>query len=274
MSQERTSSRAATTVAVASTKGGVGKTTISLNLAYALAKRGYRILLGDLDPQGAVGLSVGQSVSEAPGICGWVREGRGPVDGFLVHTRLPELSILPFGPCSWNEAQQVDHLAVHGVHRRLGQSFDVILWDTPAGLGGFTESALRHCEHVLLPVQAAPLAARALPQMMTYLGDLRRMGASVELTAVVLSMVNLREKASLAVAQEVWDLFPPSLVLDTMIPEDPAFRQASADAVPVSLMGRRPPAVAASFERMAAELEKKLHLGLDEHHGTPLRLVD
>ena len=83
-------------IATASQKGGVGKTTLCVNLAYCLAKRGWSVLLVDTDPQGGVGLSLSRTSRSKHGFYDFLCEAKGYAPTVL-HTRLPGLSLMPTG---------------------------------------------------------------------------------------------------------------------------------------------------------------------------------
>src|SRR5258707_5704073 len=82
--------------AIASQKGGVGKTTVALNLAVALADRGRRTLLADLDPQGGIALSLAKGDTELPGLAELLMNEADPTQAVMV-TQLSGLSLLPRG---------------------------------------------------------------------------------------------------------------------------------------------------------------------------------
>ncbi len=266
-----------TVLAVVSQKGGVGKTTIALNLALALAQRGWRTALVDVDPQGGVGLSLTGRTRAGAGLVGWL--GGLPLGECLIDTRQSSLSLLPVGSPPWGQlarwsADLAEGGALPRLARELESRFDVVLFDTPAGLHGPTFGALRAASHVLLPLQAEPLALRSVTQVLEVISALREQGASVQLAAVLLSMVRFRDELSSSVAHEAWALFPEELMLESYVPRDSIFVEASAKGVPLGLLGRRPPPVAAVFDHIARELEARLGLQEDSSDGEIIPLVD
>jgi chromosome partitioning protein len=244
-------------VAVASEKGGVGKTTVVLNLGLALARRGWRTLIVDTDPQGAISLSLNREVGATDGVAELGTQSA-PVAGVVVGTKLAELSFVPAGRARATAeelARGLDALLA-GVAGR----FDVLLFDTASGLGDRTEAVLRRVASVLVPVQAEPLSLRTLQGTLDGLSAIRQ-ETGLGLLGIVLTMVQSRDPISLATVQEVWNRLPAEVVLDGFLPRDPAFLRASAHGVPVQLLSRRrPPAVASVFDRLAAEVESRLAL--------------
>ncbi len=244
-------------VAVASEKGGVGKTTLVLNLGLALARRGWRTLVVDTDPQGAISLSLNREVGATAGLAELASGAAGSAD-VVVETRLPELAFVPAG----RKRVLPDQLAA-GLDLLLASAtgtYEVMLFDTASGLGDRTEAVLRRSSAVLVPVQAEPLSLRTLQATLDGLAALRA-ETGLELLGIVLTMVQSRDPVSLATVQEIWSRLPAEIVLDGFVPRDAAFLKASAHGVPVQLLSRRrPPAVASVFDRLAAELETRLKL--------------
>ncbi len=267
-----------TVLAVASPKGGVGKTTLALNLAFAFGQRGYRTLLVDTDPQGGIGHSLVGRPKDAAGLAELV-DGRAKFDDVVIRTRLEPLHILTVGHPPWAQiAAWSSSLAADGtisrVLRDVESRYDLILVDTPAGLIGPTYGVLAAANYVIMPVQTEPLSIRTVPQLLEVVASLREGGKTVSLAAVILTMAQLREELSMSVVQEAWGLFPEGLVLDTHVPKDSLFVAASAKGVPVGLLHRRPPAVASAFNNIVAELESRLGLIEESTDDDAIPLVD
>jgi chromosome partitioning protein len=251
-------------VATASQKGGVGKTTLCINLAYSLARRGWNTLLVDTDPQGAVGLSLAKSSRTKVGFYDFLT-GTASLEKGVIQSRLPELSILPAG--QYDECARRG-LALHDAPRRLGdlmreaelRGVEVLLIDTAAGLTGLSEAVVKASDFVIVPQQAEPLAVRSLPHLLETLARFRAEGAGVKLAGILLSMVMEGQEMSLQVARELRQMLPPELLFKQSIPRSASFLEASAHGVPVALLRRNPPPEALLFDQVAAELEE--HTGL------------
>jgi chromosome partitioning protein len=267
------------TLAITSQKGGVGKTTTSVNLAYALAKRGWHTLLIDTDPQGSVGLSLSERARKCPGFYDAVNTGVS-AEPLILQTRLPELELLASGQThSFFEVanEGVDPAAeVRRILREIAvRRFDLVLFDTPAGLGGLTGAVLQQSDFALVPQQAEPLGLRSIPQVLEALRYLRRSGAKIELAGILLTMVQQDQPQSQEVIRELRSLLPGKLLLDSMVPRDPVFLQASSAGVPLGLLSRNPPAAAYIFDQLAAELEGRMRLKLPTNESDEFtRLMD
>jgi chromosome partitioning protein len=262
-------------LAVVSQKGGVGKTSVSLNLAFALARLGWRTLLVDADPQGGIGLSLNRRDSGA-GLAALV-SGTASLDEAVLHTRSPDFDLLPIGAIAVQDthgfgSRLMDGRALEAIAATAAPRYDLLVIDTPSGFGGVTMGALRAADFALTPLQAEPSALRSAPQLLEVLESLRQEGRRVRLAGALMTMLQVRNKDSLAVAQEVWSRFPQNLVLDTHVLRDPTFLEASTLGVPIGLMRRHPPAAAAVFDQIAQELEPRLELvkGGDDDGPLPL----
>lgn len=258
-------------VSTASQKGGVGKTTLCVNLAYSLARRGWNTLLVDTDPQGAVGLSLARSTREKRGFYDFLASGL-DFSAVLLPTRLPEFSIVPAG--------QYDACMRHGMTgedapARLRdllraaelRGFDCVLLDTAAGLNGLTEAVIKASDYVIIPQQAEPLAARSIPHMLETLARFRAEGAPVKVAAILLTMVMTDQEMSLKVARELRQMLPPELMFKQSIPRLPSFLEASARGVPVALLKHNPPPEALLFDQIAAELEDRIGLSRQREYS-------
>jgi chromosome partitioning protein len=224
------------TLAVSSLKGGVGKSTCAINLAFSCAKRGWKTLLVDADPQGSVGLSLSPSAQAYAGLYEILTD-RKPLEEIALKTKLESLKIIMTGKIpiqdisKWCSSLQDGQSLVPFFKSAEDAGYDLIVLDTPSGLHGPTEGILRNCSHVLVPQQCEPLALRSL-------------------------------------------ILPPELVCSALLPRDPAVVHASMKGMPLGLLrGDAPPPAAIVFDQLAAELEDKLGLTRTEQNDEYVSLV-
>jgi len=251
-------------VATASQKGGVGKTTVCVNLAYSLARRGWNTLLVDTDPQGAVGLSLAKSSRSKPGFYDLL-SGAVTLDRVVLNSRLPELGILPAG--QYDECARRG-IVLHDLPSQLAdlmrtaelRGVDVLLIDTAAGLTGVSEAVVKGSDYVIVPQQAEPLAVRSLPHLLETLARFRSEGAAVKVAGILLTMVMEDQEMSRKVTTELRQMLPPHMLFKHSIPRLNTFLEASAYGVPVALLKRNPPPEALLFDQLATELEDRMGL--------------
>lgn len=265
-------------LAVASQKGGVGKTTTALNLGYALARRGWRTLVADADPQGAIGLSLKRNGPLGQGWVDCLQKGL-TVKDVALRTRLAEFDILTFGGDSsaalWRPIEGLfEPATLRPFFDTAKEHYDVIVVDTAGGTYGPTLAVLRECDSVLFPLQAEPLALRSVTQILDVIGVLRNEGSRINIAGFLLTMLSPDDPTSMSVAQECWKLLPADLILNANVPRDNAFLRASVHGVPVGLLSRRPPRVAAVFDLVAHEIERRIGLVRLEEPDEPIPLLD
>ena len=283
-----------TTVSLVSQKGGVGKSTVAVNLSYSLARRGWRVLLVDADIQGGLGFSLTEKAKNAVGYYDFLTEewicDAEELEEAIIRTNLPGLSLLTRGSkdaldtimgdpeFSWANFERISGLA----SLAEGLGYDLIIYDAPTGVSQISVGLSRISDYLLVPQQASPLCLRSLPQILKMVASVRAMDESGEgprLAGFLLSMTDPDDPSSLDDQREFRDLLPVELVFETVVPDHRDFREASRVGVPVAMLRERPSASALIFDQLAAELEEKLGLYEDqetlvEQRDDYARLVD
>lgn len=245
-------------ISVVSSKGGSGKTTTVLNLGVALAEMGRKVVVVDLDPQGALGLALDRPDAEWPGLAEHAIERR-PLAEVLVETRLAGFSLLPRGrldpidTCSF-EAFLHSSGKVREVVGALSAGRDFLLLDTPSGLGAITRAALAASDWVLMPLQAEPMALRSVGQALRVVEHVSgEENPRLKLLGILPTMVQLNEEASFNVLRAAWSRLAG--VLENAVPRAPIFLKASEAGLPVGFMPGRITPEARRFGLIAIEIE-------------------
>ena len=251
-------------IAVANQKGGVGKTTTSVNLAACLAAVGQRVLLFDLDPQANATSGVG--VEKIEGASAYrVLLGEGTLTEKIKPTNFERLEIIP---CEVDMcAADLDLSRVENHLQRLKQSlqpildsarFDVVLIDCPPSLGILTLNAFAACDGVLVALQCEYYALEGISMMTRVLGQLREAGVNphLDIFGVVMTMFDGRTKLSNEVVGEVRNLLGTK-VFETMIPRTTKLAEAPSFGKPIIYYDKYSSGSAA-YDLLAQEVVERL----------------
>ena len=251
-----------TVLAVVSQKGGVGKTTTAINLASALAQRGRKTLLVDVDPQGAVRHGMGLSTSGTAGLADLLA-GTHELQDVVQATPLPWLRVLLAGSVS-EAAEHETYSAQLAGSPRLGELFErarargyVVVVDAPPGLGAVTRSVLAHSQHVLVPLQCEPLALQTTTQILRAVREAAVANPLLVLEGILLTMLEDGNEVSQRVAAYVREQLPVELLFDVAIPRTMASIDAFAAGQPIVLRAPEDPA-ALAYLRLAELLDPRL----------------
>ncbi|TPW16116.1 MAG: chromosome partitioning ATPase [bacterium] len=225
-------------IAVANQKGGVGKTTSTVNLAAALALAGRSVLLVDTDPQGNATSALGSNGNELSQTIYESLVNDVPLEAVRRATAIDGLVLIPAAQrLIGAEIELVPIVERESALRRrlepLRDSYDFILIDCPPSLGLLTVNAMTAATSVLIPLQCEYYALEGLSQLLNAVRLIQRgLNPALTLEGILLTMFDARLNLSHQVAEEARKFFP-GRVYETVIPRNVRISEAPSFGQPV-----------------------------------------
>ena len=237
---EAMQSRSCRVIAVANQKGGVGKTTTTVNLSACLAEIGQRVLVVDLDPQAnaTTGLGIDPYAGGVSTYDVLLQNGR--MEDSIVSTQVTNLWL---APSTLDLAgAEIELVPAFSRERRLDSAlatvlsdFDFIFVDCPPSLGLLTVNALSAAREVMVPIQCEYYALEGLGQLMRNIDLVRKsLNSDLEISLIVLVMYDGRTKLSAQVASEIRSYFGDK-VCRQMIPRTVRLAEAPSHGAPITV---------------------------------------
>ncbi|MEO8814934.1 MAG: ParA family protein [Mycobacterium sp.] len=238
--QPRTTHGPALVIAMCNQKGGVGKTTSTINLGASLAEYGRRVLLVDLDPQGALSAGLGVPHYElAHTVHNLLVEPRVPIDSVVIRTRVENLDLVPSNiDLSAAEIQLVNEVGrEHALARSLRpvlDRYDYILIDCQPSLGLLTVNGLACADGVIIPTECEYFSLRGLALLTDTVDKVRdRLNPKLEISGILLTRYDPRTVNAREVMGRVLERFG-DLVFDTVITRTVRFPETSVAGEPIT----------------------------------------
>lgn len=225
-------------MAVVNQKGGVGKTTTTVNLGACLAHLKNKVLLVDIDPQGNASSGVGVEKASLDRCIYDLLVHDEPVKNVITKTRIENLSILPATiDLAGAEIELVTAMSrefrLKNALHEVKNDFDYILIDCPPSLGLLTVNALAAADFVFVPIQCEYFALEGLGQLMRTIQIVQKhLNPTLEIKGVVLTMYDARTNLAQQVIEEVKTHFQ-NRVYKTIIPRNVRLSEAPSFGEPI-----------------------------------------
>jgi chromosome partitioning protein len=252
-------------IAIWNRKGGSAKTTTAVNLAAALAARGARVLLVDLDPQANASLWIGQR-GDGSELLGVLAEAR-PLAPLLQDTRSPNVMLVPAGPRLVQAESVLPTLP--GADRRLStaltrlqEPYDFVLLDTPPAGGILTANALEAAGEVIIPVDTSALGIDALEAVLVMLRQSAAFGCHIAIAGILICRFSAGNNISKDILDSIHRDYP-LLTLKTFIRESVRLRESPSHGLAIQAYAPKSSG-ALDYAALATEVSTRQPVFLEE----------
>lgn len=245
-------------IAMCNQKGGVGKTTTTINLGASLAEYGRKVLLVDFDPQGALSAGLGVASLDVPSIYDLLMGKIKDPHEVVVGTDIPFLDVIPANiDLSAAEVQLVTEVAreqvLASILRKVAAEYDVIIIDCQPSLGLLTVNALTAAHGVIVPLECEYFALRGVALLIETIEKIQeRLNPSLQLDGILGTMFDGRTLHAREVLERVREAFGDK-VFTTLIRRTIKFPDASVAGAPITTFAPHHPG-AQQYRQLAREL--------------------
>ena len=250
-------------IAIANQKGGVGKTTTTINLSACLAEKGKKVLAIDLDPQGNTTSGLGIEKENVENSVYELMLGQCSIREITIKTEIENLYILPS-----NVNLAGAEIELIGVNEReyilknevdyIKDNFDFIIIDCPPSLNMLTINAMTTANTVLVPIQCEYYALEGLSQLIYTINLVQeRLNPELQMEGIVFTMYDARTNLSLQVVENVKNNLNTTNIYKTIIPRNIRLAEAPSHGKPINLYDKKSTG-AESYRLLAEEvIERK-----------------
>ena len=245
-------------IAVANQKGGVGKTTTSINLSACLAEVGQRVLVVDVDPQGNTTSGFGVDKNNVENTIYELMLGECTIEECIIKNVIDNLDVMPSNVNL--SGAEIDLIGIEDREyilqkeiNKVRENYDFIIVDCPPSLTMLTVNAMTACDTVLVPIQCEYYALEGLSQLIHTINLVKkRLNPTLEMEGVVFTMYDARTNLSLQVVENVKENLKQT-IYKTIIPRNIRLAEAPSHGVPINIYDSKS-AGAESYRLLAEEV--------------------